>query len=91
MAGTPSNRYTGANYPAGHSDQHHAVGQTFNDGERDDLWITWPDGGEPEITPLPMCEAYVEPTADEEDKICLLYSGHPGLHTYEREAQGISK
>jgi len=81
----------GCELPSGHAGAHHAVGQTFGDGERDDLWITWVDGGEPKVSALPMCEGYVEETATDEDKVCLLYAGHPGPHTYEREAQGMSR
>ncbi len=77
----------GCELPGGHSGPHHAIGQAFNDGEHDDLWITWNDGDEPQVTALPMCEAYVEPDATGEDKVCLLYVGHPGPHTYEREVQ----
>ncbi|HEY8864730.1 MAG TPA: hypothetical protein VIO37_11245 [Candidatus Dormibacteraeota bacterium] len=80
----------GCELPSGHAGAHHAVGQTFSHGVGNDLWITWLDGGEPQVGELPMCEGYVEQTADEEDKVCLLYAGHPGPHTYEREAQGIT-
>lgn len=80
----------GCELPIGHSEPHHAIGQTFNDGEHDDLWITWTDSGEPQVTALPMCDAYVEPTGGEEDKICLLYAGHPGPHTYERRVEAAA-
>ena len=74
----------GCELPAGHAGPQHAVGQTFDKSDLDDLWITWADGEEPQVTALPMCDGYVEPTSAEEDKMCLLYFGHPGPHSYER-------
>jgi len=67
------------------------VGQTFDNSDLDDLWVTWVDGDEPQVTALAMCEGYVEETATEEDKVCLLYTSHPGPHTYEREASGTNR
>jgi hypothetical protein len=69
----------------GHTGPHFAVAETANpaDTDLDDTWITWTSPATIELTRLPVCDSAIgeDPEDPTDEQFCLLWNGHPGLHS----------